>query len=86
MEKSRRIIFPDLPHTLAASLGIRAVDKAALAWELYTVIRHRIAWTNNPEGGYGCHFDKPISFSGKELAKCEVLENLKRSNSNENNT
>lgn len=74
LAKLRPIAFPDLPADLSASRGVTAVDKALSAWEIYEVLRHRLAWTRYPEGGWGVDFQKPISFSGKELVKCTVKE------------
>lgn len=68
----RRIAFPDLPSN--ASYGVASNPDACRAWELYTVLRHRIAWTRQPEGGIAVCFNEPISFSGKPLAKCIVRE------------
>lgn len=72
LAKLRPIAFPDLPADLSASHGVMAVDKALSAWEIYEVLRNRLAWTKNPEGGWSVDFQKPISFSGKELVKCTV--------------
>lgn len=74
MAKLRKIIFPDLPEDMGASYGVRAVPKACDAWEIYTVLRHCQAWARNPEGGWTVDYDKPMSFSGKPLAKCTAVK------------
>ena len=70
--KLRYIAFPDLP--IDASYSVTSKPLACLAWELYTVVRHRIAWTNHPEGGMTVNFDPPISFTGVPLAECKAVE------------
>ena len=66
----RQIAFSDLPKSLSASYGITKVSRATEAWEIYQVLRHRIAWTMFPEGSWSVDFQPPISFSGKELPTC----------------
>jgi hypothetical protein len=72
LKKLRRIAFPDLGDN--ASYSVTSNPYTCRAWELYTVLRHRIAWTRHPEGGMAVCFYEPISFSGKPLAKCSVKE------------
>ena len=72
LKKLRRIAFPDLGDT--ASYSVASNPYTCRAWEFYTVLRHRIAWTRHPDGGMAVCFYAPISFSGKPLAKCIVRE------------
>lgn len=72
LKKLRAIAYPELPYD--GSYSVTAKPLACLAWELYTVMRHRIAWTNHPEGGIIVDFDDPISFSGIPLAECNAVE------------
>lgn len=44
-------------------------DTSEIAWDMYMVIRHRLAWDNNPTGGYGVSFDKPIQQGSEPLAQ-----------------
>lgn len=68
----RRIVYPDLPT--GASYGVTSKEKSCLVWEICQVLRHRLAWTRSPKGGWKVEFDKPISFSGHELPKCWAKE------------
>ena len=70
----RKIAYPDLSTSIGHSYGVGKFTDGDLAWEVHKVLRHRMAWTEHPEGGLGVDFDKPISFRGNELAQCEVVE------------
>jgi hypothetical protein len=39
-----------------------------LAWEVYTLVRHRRAWDFSPQGGIGVTFDEPLG--SKKYAAC----------------
>ena len=43
-------------------------DNFRVAWDLQQVIRYRLAWDRNPEGGIQVHFDEPMKTSLEELA------------------
>ena len=43
-------------------------DASEIAWDLYTVIRHHLAWDNNPQGGIGVSFDSPMQHGSEPLA------------------
>lgn len=52
-----------------ASYGIycKEVDESArVAWDLQQILRHKIAWDNNPKGGNTVNFNKPMKSSKKE--------------------
>ena len=72
--EARAIAFPDLAKHIGRHYGVGKFKEADQSWEIYEVLRHKIAWTEHPEGGYGVWFDKPMPFSGTPLAKCEVKE------------
>jgi len=47
-------------------------DTCRVAYDIEQVIRHRISWDNNPEGGFTVNFGKPMKTSKKEeLPKIE---------------
>ena len=69
---ARAVAYPELGRSEGRSYGIGMFPDADLAWELHEVLRHRIAWTEHPEGGITVNFDRPISLRGNELAKCEA--------------
>lgn len=48
---ARRICFPELSNTFGHSYGIGKFEDADRAWEIYTSIRHCVAWAHNPKGG-----------------------------------
>jgi hypothetical protein len=43
-------------------------DSFRVAWDLQQVIRYRLAWDRNPEGGIQVNFDKPLKSSQESLA------------------
>lgn len=43
-------------------------DSFRVAWDLQQVIRYRLAWDRNPEGGIQVHFDEPYKTSKEDLA------------------
>ncbi len=58
------------------NLGIGNVsEKAKMAFDLHQVIRHRLSWDENPDGGVAVHFNKPMQWSGEPLAKIDRLKN-----------
>ena len=68
---ARKVAYPEL-NGIGHSYGVGKFEDADLAWEVHEVLRNKIAWTEHPEGGHTVNFDKPISFRGNELAKCET--------------
>ena len=75
---ARRICFPELSNTFGHSYGIGKFEDADRAWEIYTSIRHCVAWAHNPKGGLAVCYDKPFSLRGNELAKCTVKDERSR--------
>lgn len=71
---ARSEVFPSLEHSFCHSYGVGKFADADQIWEIYEVLRNRIAWTEHPEGGDTVDFDTPMSFSGKPLATCEFIE------------
>lgn len=49
-------------------------EDCKISYDIYQVIRNKIAWTNNPEGGILASFDKPMKISSQKLPTCEVIE------------
>ena len=43
-------------------------DVFRVAWDLQQVIRYRLAWDRNPDGGIQVHFDEPLKSSAEPLA------------------
>lgn len=48
-------------------------DTARVAWDLHRVLRHRLAWDRNPEGGFTVQYDKPDQSSQEPLATITKL-------------
>jgi hypothetical protein len=47
-------------------------DEARVAWDLHQVIRHRLSWDDQPEGGITVNFDTPMKYGKEELAIIEM--------------
>lgn len=43
------------------------------AWNIYHMIRYKMAWHENPKGGFGCHYDKPYPSGGEPVPECEII-------------
>lgn len=71
LEGARKFVYPDLKG-MNHSYGVGKFEDADMAWELYTTVRHCMAWAKNPDGGCTVDYDPPISMRGNELAKCTV--------------
>lgn len=46
-------------------------DTSKTAWDLYQVARNRLAWDENPNGGFGVSFDQPMKTGPDPLAFVE---------------
>ena len=42
------------------------------AWSVYEVLRYHRCWHDNPDGGTGVCYDKPMSLNGEPLPKCMI--------------
>lgn len=46
-------------------IGIHGTkENVKIGWDLYQVIRHRLAWDRNPAGGFTTQYDQPMHYSG----------------------
>lgn len=68
----KALVFPGMSYQAGPSTGA-APPRAQIAWDLYEVIRHRIAWDRNPEGGVGVHFHEPAGLGPEPLAQIEKV-------------
>lgn len=48
-------------------------DNYRIAYDIQQVIRYRLAWDENPDGGFGFIYDKPIKYSNVELPVIEEI-------------
>lgn len=74
LEGARKTVYPDLMKSMAHSYGVGKFPDADMAWELYTTVRHCMAWAKNPDGGCTVDYDPPISMRGNEIAKCTIAD------------
>lgn len=44
-------------------------DIARCAYDIHQVIRHYLAWKENPQGGFGVSFDSPSQYAKQALPK-----------------
>lgn len=58
MLQARQLVWPEL-QGVGHSFGIGKFEHADIVWEIYEVLRNRIAWTDHPEGGPGVDFSPP---------------------------
>lgn len=68
----KQLYFPDLSPLPGASHGIGNNLDSDRAWDVYQVIRHAIAWHDQPTGGSTVDFRPPFSAANEPLATCEV--------------
>jgi len=52
--------------------GCLAPISSQIAYEILQVVRHKIAWHNETEGGITVKFDEPLKISGLELPICHI--------------
>lgn len=64
----KRQLFPELESNAGYSIGAKETDpKAQIAWDIQQVIRHQLAWDNNPQGGFTVDYDEPFASSDQPL-------------------
>lgn len=81
LEKSswelRAELFPRLGTHPGSAWGIHSKeidDDNRVCWDLQQVIRHRVSWDNEPNGGITVNFDNPMKSSKEPLPEiCELL-------------
>jgi len=70
----KTIIYPEL--STSSSFGIfgpQTPDSAKIAYDMIQVIRYKIAWSNNPEGGITINFDSPLKCSSEPMIDVEKI-------------
>lgn len=70
--QARALTWPDLGNYSGRSWGVGHDKNTDIVWEIYEVLRNKIAWKEHPEGGDTVDFSTPISFSGEKLVDCKV--------------
>lgn len=67
LDDIKRIIWGYRPNEHGGITTAEETDK--IAYDLHQIIRHKIAWDNEPDGGLTVNFHKPMQYSKEELAK-----------------
>ena len=44
------------------------------AWNIYAAIRYKMAWHDEPKGGWAVCFDEPYPYGGEPVPKCTIVE------------
>lgn len=79
----RRDLANDLLQIVAGIIygknayGYPDVQKDALhhrAWNIYAAIRYKMAWHDEPKGGWAVCFDEPYPYGGEPVPKCTIVE------------
>lgn len=71
--EARQIAMPEL--TRNASWGVYKFNNTERAFNILKAVRSCIAWHNNPKGGYGVIYDRPLAINVmEEMPKCEVVD------------
>ena len=71
--EARQIAMPEL--TRNASWGVYKFENTERAFNILKAVRSCIAWHNNPKGGYGVIYDRPLAINVmEEMPNCEVVD------------
>lgn len=71
LRQLKEIYFPELGWN--ASYGVGHDDYSDIPWDIYQVVRNKIAWTENPQSDWkGVNYYPPMKFSSQPLPICEV--------------
>lgn len=71
LKELKNIYFPELGWN--ASYGVGHDDYSDIPWDIYQVIRNKIAWTENPNASCkGVNYYPPLKCSSQPLPTCEV--------------
>lgn len=54
------------PNAFHGIYNPKTAEESMVAYDLKQVVRYRLAWDNNPGGGFGVDFDEPRQSSGTE--------------------
>ena len=69
LDDIKKIIWDYDPNEHGGIGMAEEIDK--IAYDLHQVIRHKIAWEENPKGGNTINFHKPMQWSKEKLAEME---------------
>ena len=72
LDDIKKIVWNYDPNTYGGISMAEEDDK--VAYDLYQVIRHKLAWEEKPEGGITVNFHEPMKWSKEELAKIKNMD------------
>lgn len=71
----KKKLFPYFSLRQSRGIGGKDVSiDAQIAYELFKIIGYAISWQENPEGGMGVNYQRPLNFSGTEFATISIEE------------
>jgi hypothetical protein len=76
LDLARSVLMPGLVHP-NQYYGIHSSEvheHNRVLFDMLQVIRNKVAWTNNPQGGMTVNFDTPMKTSNEDFIKIEVVE------------
>jgi len=77
--ESLRVVFNGSANTYYGISGDMAPKDAKIAWDLYQVVRNRLAWDDHPEGNpMSVCFDEPWAVSDEPLAEMKKVVDEER--------
>jgi len=70
----KNLLYPELSKNSSFGIfGPQTPDSAKIMYDMIQVIRHKIAWSNNPSGGMTINFDSPLKCSKENMISVEKL-------------
>jgi hypothetical protein len=67
LDNIKKIIWNYLPNEHGGITMAKETDK--IAYDIHQVIRHKLAWEDEPNGGNTVDFHKPMKYSDEKLAE-----------------
>lgn len=69
------IYFPELhPFSYYGIFSAELPEDAKISWDIFQVLRNKMAWHRCPGGGITVDFDKPLPASNEELVRVRIEE------------
>lgn len=66
-------IHPELAKNASYGIYSKEVsDNARIAWDIHQVLRYKVSWKKNPNGGITVNFDPPMVSSKEPLPKVTI--------------
>ncbi len=86
LAKARAVCYPDIGDSLNCSYGVGKFDDTQIVHDILQVLRHRVSWTEHPEGGSSLDFAPVTRFSDLPLPVCTADETVSKSKSTRKTT